>query len=293
MNLLARTWRSCSFVARVAAVSALCAVASTAQAQVTRGFIGAHEYALPDPAGMKPWNVFVEYSTLQKTKKVWDNNGDKASAGDTEVLVSLSKFVHFWEAFPGVGVAMELIVPKVGIRDKVAGTSTGGIADVIVGPAWWIKPAPNWTLGSDFFFIQVPIGDPDVGGGNRWNQVASVFWDGQFDKINWTGNLGVTRFGEGANGLKEKPKVYLNNRLGFRASQLIEPYIGIDYERQAAGAGNGTPDPTRSSHALTGSLGLMFYALDKGHIAVHYNKGLKGENREVENSLNLRFAYVF
>ncbi|MCB1908653.1 MAG: transporter, partial [Rhodocyclaceae bacterium] len=99
-----------------------CALGATAaHAQVQRGFIGAHEYALPDPAGMKPWNVFVEYSTFQKTKKVWNGSGDRTDAGDVETLVSLSKFVHFWEIAPDVGIAMELIVPKVSVNDRENG----------------------------------------------------------------------------------------------------------------------------------------------------------------------------
>jgi Putative MetA-pathway of phenol degradation len=258
-----------STVLSSAVLAALCAAAAPAQAQITRGFIGAHEYALPDPKGMKPWNVFVEYSTLQNTSKAWNANGDKTSVGKTEVLVSLSKFVHFWEVVPDVGIAMELIVPKVGIRDKggLGANSASGIADPIVGPAFWIKPSPNWTLGTDMAFLQIPLGDSDVGGGKRWNAIASVFWDGQFDKLNWTGNIGTTIFGKGDDGSKLGPSVYVNNRLGYRVSQLIEPYVGIDYERQQAKSGN------PSNHEWGAAAGVMFYALDKGHISVHYQKG--------------------
>ena len=270
-------------------IAVFCIAAVPARAQITRGFIGAHEYALPDPSGMKPWNVFVEYSTLQNTTKAWNANGDKVGVGKTEVLVSLSKFVHFWEVTPGVGIAMELIVPKVGIRDK-GGNGAGdasGIADPIVGPAFWIKPAPNWTLGTDMFFVQIPIGDSSVGGGKRWNAIASVFWDGQFDKLNWTGNIGTTLHGSGSDGSKQGTQVYINNRLGYRVSQLVEPYIGIDYERQQAKGG------APGNHEWGIPVGVMLYALDKGHISVHYEKGFRGENRAVSNNLNLRFAYVF
>jgi hypothetical protein len=278
-----------STILRAAVVAACCAAAAPAQAQITRGFIGAHEYALPDPKGMKPWNVFVEYSTLQRTDQVWNSNGDKVRVGKTEVLVSLSKFVHFWEVSPGVGIAMELIVPKVGIRDKsgLGAGSASGIADPIVGPAFWIKPAENWTLGTDMFFVQIPLGDSDVGGGKRWNAIASVFWDGQFGKVNWTGNLATTIFGKGDDNSKPGTTWYLNNRLGYRVSQLVEPYIGIDYERQQAK--NGAP----SNHEFGAAFGAMFYAFDKGHISVHYQKGFRGENRSVSDNLNLRFAYVF
>jgi hypothetical protein len=272
-----------------AVLAALCIAAVPAQAQITRGFIGSREYQLPDPKGMKPWNVFVEYSTLQNTDQVWNASGNKTATGKTEVLVSLSKFVHFWEVVPDVGIAMELIVPKVGIRDKAGqgANSASGIADPIVGPAFWIKPSPNVTLGTDMFFVQIPLGDKDVGGGKRWNAIASVFGDVQMGNLNWTGNIGTTISGKNDDGSKPGTSIYINNRLGYRVSPLIEPYIGIDYERQKSG--NANP----SNHEWGAAFGAMLYTHDKGHTSIHYQKGFKGENRAVSNNLNLRFAYVF
>jgi hypothetical protein len=280
---------STSTILSSAALAVCCLAATPAQAQITRGFIGPHEYALPDPSGMKPWNVFVEYSTLQRTDEKWNSSGDRVKTGKTETLVSLSKFVHFWEFVPDVGIAMELIVPKVGVRDidGKGANSASGIADPIVGPAFWIKPAPNWTLGTDMFFVQIPLGDSKVGGGKRWNAIASVFWDGQFDKINWTGNVGTTLFGKGDDDSRIGNTIYINNRLGYRVSDLIEPFVGLDYETQRAKGGS------PSNHEVGGAFGVMFHALDKGHITLHYERGLSGENRAVSNNLNLRFAYVF
>jgi Putative MetA-pathway of phenol degradation len=278
-----------SKILRAAVVAACCiAAVPAAQAQITRGFIGSREYQLPDPKGMKPWNVYVEYSTLQNTTKAWNSNADKVSAGKVESLVSLSKFVHFWEAFPGVGIAMELIVPKVSVRDK-AGNGAGdvaGIADPIVGPAWWIKPSPNWTLGSDFFFVQIPVGERELS--NRaWNVIASVFWDGQFDKLNWTGNIGTTLPGKSSSGARGARSIYVNNRLGYKVSDFIEPYIGIDYERGEAKGGN------PGNHEWGAAFGAMLYTHEKGHTSIHYERGIRGENRGMSNNLNLRFAYVF
>ncbi|MBL8471461.1 MAG: transporter [Rhodocyclaceae bacterium] len=273
-----------------AALIGCAALAGTAQAQVQRGFIGAHEYALPDPAGMKPWNVFVEYSTFQSTKKMWNANGNKIDVGSTDVLVSLSKFVHFWEVAPGVGIAWELIVPKVSISDRMnpGGTHLSGIADPLTGPAWWIKPAPNWTLGMDMFFLQVPIGDDKLRG-TRWNAVASVFWDGQFDKINWTGNIATEQKGTAeVKGAARPGDVYsFNNRFGYRASQMVEPYIGIDYHWTSARDGN------PRAHEWAGALGVMFHMAPNWHIAVHYEGGIDGKNMGVSNNMNVRFAYVF
>jgi hypothetical protein len=137
------------------------------------------------------------------------------------------------------------------------------------------------------FLVQIPLGDSKVGGGKRWNAIASVFWDGQFDKINWTGNVGTTLFGKGDDDSRIGNTIYINNRLGYRVSDLIEPFVGLDYETQRAKGGS------PSNHEVGGAFGVMFHALDKGHITLHYERGLSGENRAVSNNLTLRFAYVF
>lgn len=280
-----------SYVTKViqgVAVAALCVGATVAQAQVTRGFIGPHEYSLPDPKGMKPWNVFVEYSTFQKTKDVWSNSGGKDGSDDIETLVSISKFVHFWEVTDGVGIAWELIVPKVSVNNRDTGDGVSGIADLLTGPAFWIKPNENWTLGTDMFFVQVPVGDRDLRA-TRWNVVASVFWDAQYGKFNYTGNLGTTINGptERRNTPDPANQYYFNNRFGYRVSQLIEPYVGVDYQWQ------GSKDGVPRANELAGAVGVMFHLAPHYHLAVHYQGGIDGKNMPVSNNLNLRFAYVF
>lgn len=274
---------------QVAVAATLCACATLAQAQITRGFIGPHEYSLPDPAGMKPWNVFVEYATLQKTDQAWNAGGDKVGVGKTETLVGLSKFVHFWtpESTPNLGIGWEVIVPKVGIRNRADGTSTGGIGDPITGPALWIKPNANWTLGMDLF-LQLPVGDKDVGGGDRWNVIGSFFWDGQFDKINYTANLGYNVPGKSSAGIKPGVTWYTNHRLGYKVSDLIEPYVGLDYERQGS-----KQNVNPGNHEWAGSLGVMLHTFQHSHVAVHYSKGFGGENRAVSDNINVRFAYAW
>lgn len=272
------------------AVAALCAGATVANAQVTRGFIGAHEYALPDPAGMKPWNVFVEYTTFQKTGKVWNDSGSKKSSDDIETFVSLSKFVHFWEITNGVGIAWELIVPKVSVQNRDTDSGVSGIADLLTGPAFWIKPNENWTLGTDMAFVQVPVGDRDLRA-TRWNVVASVFWDAQYDKFNYTGNLGATIMGPAeSKAVPDAAKAnqyYFNNRFGYRVSKLVEPYVGVDYQWQNS---EGTAN---RAYELAGAAGVMFHLAPHYHLSVHYQGGIDGKNMPVSNNLNVRFAYVF
>lgn len=266
------------------AVIALSVIASSAQAQISRGFIAPHEYALP--VGFDPFNVFVEYATLQRTKDIWNANGDKVGGSDTDVLVALSKYVHFWTpaSNPNIGLAWEIIVPKVGVRDKAARTSTGGIADPLTGFAVWYKPRDNMTLGLDAF-IQVPIGDKDVGGGDRWNVISAIIFDAQFGKINYTGNLGVNLPGASAQGPRPGKLWHMNNRLGYRATDLIEPYVGLDYERQEARSG------LPKNHETAAAIGVMFHTYKHSSIAVHYQKGIDGESRPLSNNLNLRFVY--
>lgn len=262
------------------------AAPGAAQAQISRGFIGPHEYSLP--VEFKPFNIFVEYVTLQKTERAWDGDGDRTDAGNTETLVALSKYVRLWtpESNPKLGIAWEVIVPKVGVRNKEAGDSTGGIGDPITGFALWTKPVPEWTLGGDFF-VQVPVGDKDVGGGDRWNLIGSLFWDGQYGKFNYTGNLGFNFPGSPTSGPRPGRLWHLNNRFGWRVNDLLEPYVGLDYERQQSS------DANPSNHEFGGALGLMFHVYPNAHISVHYQKGFRGESRPLSNNLNLRVAYVF
>lgn len=281
--------RSCvAKVVRGVALAALCVAGTAAQAQVTRGFIGAHEYALPDPNGMKPWNVFVEYSTFQKSRDAWSNGGSKDKTDDVETLVSISKFVHFWEVTKGVGIAWELIVPKVSVNNRDNGSGVSGIADPLTGPAFWIKPNENWTLGTDMFFVQVPVGDRDLRA-TRWNVVASVFWDAQYGKFNYTGNIGTTINGpaERKNAADPANQYYFNNRFGYRVSQMVEPYVGVDYQWQ--NSKDGAPE----AHELAAAAGVMFHLAPNYHLAVHYQGGVDGKNMPVSNNLNVRFAYVF
>lgn len=272
----------------LAAAAALCGTAGTAQAQfIDRGFIAPHEYALP--VEFKPFNIFAHYAILQQGDRYWDNGGNKVTGDRLSALLGVTKFVRLWtpESNPKLGLAWEIIVPTVGIRNRTNGAgSVNGVGDPITGPAFWIKPAPNWTLGGDLF-LQVPIGSNSVST-KSWNVIGSVFWDGQFDKINYTGNLGYNIPGSPNTGA---PKLGLtwhsNNRLGYRATGLLEPYVGIDYIRQQSAAGNPT------SHETALAAGVLFHTYAHSSIALHYERGIRGQNRMLQNSLNMRFAYVF
>ncbi len=262
-------------------------VAGTAEAQITRGFIAPHEYSLPDPVDMKPWNVFVEYATYQETERAYDSHGDRVRSDKVDQLVGLSKFVHFFNIAPTVGIGWEIIVPEVGVRNRTADSSVSGIGDPITGPAFWIRPNENWTLGADIF-TQVPVGDDKLRG-TRWNTIGSAFWDAQYGNVNYTGNLGYQFPGaaDRAGGARPGPNYYFNNRFGYRVTPLIEPYVGLDYEYYQSRR------DVPKNHELAGAAGVMFHWLKNSSLAVHYQGGLTGESRAKSNNVNLRFVYVF
>lgn len=286
-NHISNKQRKAKTLLKGAVLVALAAIGTAANAQVDRRFISPHEYALP--VDFKPFNIFVQYATLQNTRDVWDSGSHKnRSASNSDTMVGLTKYVRLWtpEFSSKVGLAWEVIVPEVGVRDKTARTSTGGMGDPITGFAAWYKPADNWTLGTDLF-VSVPVGDKAVGGGDRWDVLGSIFWDAQFDKVNYVGNFGYHFNGDSVTGSRPADYWHLNNRLGYRATGLLEPYIGLDYQNNQAV--NGNP----GGHETAAVFGVMFHTYDHSSIAVHYSKGIEGSNAPVSNNLNVKFAYVF
>lgn len=272
---------------RLCIAATLTACAGLAQAQISRGFIAPHEYGLPTGFD-KPFNVFVEYATLQKSDRVWNGSGDRTNANDSQVLVALTKYARAWtpDFNRDIGLIFEVVIPKVGVRDKTAGVSTGGIADPIFGPAAWFKPTKEWTVGADLLF-QAPLGDKDVGGGDRWNLISSLFWDAQYDKFNYTADLGIVVPGSPTVGAKPGKVYFTNHRFGYRVSDLLEPYVGIDYERQQGTSVNA------SNHEGGLAAGLMFHFFPHSTVALHYQKGFKGESRAVSDNWNVRVVYAF
>ena len=205
----------------------------------------------------------------------------------TDTAVGLSKFVHFFNVTPTVGIGWEIIAVELGVRNKTADTSASGFGDPITGPAFWIRPNANWTLGADIF-TQVPVGD-DKFRSTRWNTIGSAFWDAQYGDFNYTGNLGYQVPGptERAHAARPGANFYFNTRFGYRATPLIEPYLGLDYVW--SNSRHGIP----KSHELVGAGGVMLHWLKNSSLAVHYSFGIDGESTNKSNTVNLRWVYVF
>ena len=278
---------------RVALVAAALGAVAPVQAQVTLDVIGPHEYDLP--VDFKPFNVFVQYATFQDGDRQWDGDGDRRRAARTRTIVGLSKYVRFWtpEANPKIGLAYEIIVPEVGVRNSDTRSSASGIGDPITGFAAWYKPGPNSTLGIQSF-MQVPVGDQDIGGGDVWKNLTSLFWDVQAGRLTYTADAGFVFFGE-SNAADASPGTlfHTNHRLGYQINEGIEPFIALDYERQQGWRNRATGVKVEASHETTAGLGVMFKYYGNQSITVRYSRGIDGESHGATDSFNLKYVYAW
>lgn len=263
---------------------------AAALAQTTFDVIGPHEYELP--VGFKPFNVFVQYAYVQRDSRVFDSSGDRHDGNSAQRIVGLSKYVHFWspESAPNIGLAWEYIQPEIGIRNSKAADpddrQVSGFGDPITGAAIWYKPSENSTFGFQTF-VQVPVGDEDVSDTN-WKNLSSFLWYVKFgESLGWTADAGAVFQGRKTDGTRPGITWHTNHRLGWRVNSWFEPFLAADYEHTSA------RDGLPRSYGLDGGLGVMFHTYDNQSIALRYSQGLRGENRAVNNSLNLKYVYAW
>ncbi|QID19255.1 transporter [Nitrogeniibacter mangrovi] len=271
--------------------TALCALllaglSGLAAAQTTFDVIGPHEYDLP--IDFKPFNVFVQYAYVQRNNRLFDGSGDRAKGPGSTAIVGLSKYVHFWtpESNRNIGLAWEVIVPEISVRGHHPASQSSGIGDPMTGFAIWYKPTPDATVGFQSF-VQIPAGDQDVSDTN-WKNLSSLFWDVRLtEQWGWTADAGFVFQDDKNDGTKPGTVFHTNQRLGYRVSPLLEPFLALDYER---GKRTSTVD---GGHALDGGLGLMLHTFDNQSITLRYAKSIRGENHAANNSFNLKYAYVW
>jgi len=273
-----------------AALAAACAagfaIAPQAFAQTTFDVIGPHEYELP--VGFKPFNVFVQYAYVQDNKRTYNSNGDKVAGSGAQTIVGLSKYVRFWtpESHPEIGLAWEAIVPEISVRNGNAATQASGLGDPLTGFAVWYKPTAESTLGLQSF-LQIPVGSAEVSDKN-WKNLTSFLWDVRLPAgFGWTADAGVVIQGKRSDGLHPGNSFHTNQRLGWRANSLLEPFVAVDYESaQSRGS-------VASSRVTDLGAGMMFHTFDNQSISLRYSASVNGHNHAANNSVNLKYAYVW
>lgn len=262
---------------------------TSALAETSRGFIGPHEYSLPDHLE-QPLNIFVQYGYFDHNDRKFNSDGNKVPADDTETFVGLSKFVHAWnlESHPNIGIGWEVIAPEVGVRNLTQRKSVSGLGDPIAGAFAWYKPYPNVTLGADLLLLQIPVGNSSVGGGDRWRGIQSVFWDTQVGNFDYTGDFTWDIPGKSAAANARAGRtISTEHRFAYKVTSWLEPYVGVDWEQQRSSSIN----PQNGETDL--AIGSMFYLSKQSHIAVHWSQAVAGKNRTVTNSLNARFVFFW
>ncbi|HEY0231176.1 MAG TPA: transporter [Dokdonella sp.] len=272
-------------------------VPALAGAQVTFDVIGPHEYDLP--VNYQPWNVFVQYVTVQQNDDAYDTSGDKVSLRpESRAITGLSKWVHFFtvDSLPGVGMGFEVIQPEVNVHvdatSSVSAHSNSGFGDTLIGYAIWYKPTEGSTLGLQTF-LQMPIGGNDVSDTN-WKNLTSVLWYVPFGggRWGWTGDAGFVFQSPRDDGVHPGVTFHTNNRIGYKATELLEPFVAIDYEHTGEGTLRGGGD-TASAHVLDLGAGVMFNLYKNQSLALRYSRSTDGENHSFNNSVNIKYVYVF
>lgn len=252
--------------------------------------IGPHEYALP--VNYDSFNVFVQYAFWNDNSK---GDGTVADA-DSNTFVGLSKYVRFFtlDALPNVGLAYEVIQPSVHVNDADGDTSVTGLGDTITGPAAWFKPSENSTIGIQSF-LQVPIGDDELSN-HAWGNLTSIFWDWQIDKVDICGNAGFIAFTNSRNAGVEKDigtTYHANLRLGYRASQMLEPFFAVDWETQDSGKNKTTGAKIDSNNETALGLGLMVHFSPTISMTARYTKAVDAKNVTETDGVYFKFAYVW
>lgn len=285
-------------------ICALCLMAAqpAMSAGVGRDIIGPHEYDLPTP-GFEPFNVFVQYANYGLDGEVWNESGDRVETQPTNTFIGLSKYVHFWtpDWAPSIGLAYEVLIPEVSIRQEphngTPGVTASGFGDLITGAAIWFNPVDTdnvkFTLGYDFL-ITVPVGDVEVGGGDRWNINSAVLYNLNYYKWNLTGDFGLVTPLTESTATDSRPGTvyYTDHVLSYAVAAHAQPFVGLTYEYVASTDNDVTNVTTPSGHETVLSAGL-YLPFGLKSFTLRYSRGVSGESHKATNEIGFRFIYVF
>lgn len=266
---------------------------------ITFGILGPREYELP--VNYKDFTVFVQYGQVNRTAQFFDNNGNLTRQPQQTLGVGLSKFVYFttFDALPGVGFAIEAILPEVYFSQR-GGPDQFGAGDTIWGFATWIKPTENSTLGFQSF-IQAPIGTDNFT--NRYYaNYSSILFDHQSKYFSFTGNVGGVFRGNQdpvPGGVRVNPGTtfHTNLRLGYKLdipSVPIEPFLALDYQYNTVTRVTATnaPIPFSNNQDFALGAGLAFLYDPKQSFTIRYSRSVFGQNTSPTDAVYLKFVYI-
>ncbi len=267
-------------------------------ADITFGIIGPREYELP--ANYKDFFAFVQYSGSNSTSQFFDAKGNLNSMPRQNLTVGLSKFVHFTtiDALPGVGFALEAILPEASLEIRGGGERLG-FGDTSWGFATCIKPTDNSTLGFQSF-LQAPIGTDNFAN-NHYAHYSSILFDVQGQYLSFTGAVGGVFRGEqrapGAVPVGPGTTFHTNLRLGYKLNMPtlpVEPFVALDYQYNTASrfALTNALVPTSRNQDLALGAGLAFLYDPKQSFTIRYSRSVYGENAPSTNAIYPKYVYI-
>ncbi|GAN12795.1 transporter [Sphingomonas paucimobilis] len=283
---------------RLAAGAGLAFVAiaptSASARDITFAVIGPQEYNLPTN-GFKPFDVAVQYIEYDSSGRSFDDRGHEITGPHQTLVVGLSKYVHFWtfKGLPDVGFAWEYIQPEVRLTGP--GLKASGFGDPLTGPAVWIKPSKNTTLGFQTF-ASIPIGASEVTN-NYWANFSSIFFDWQGRRLAFTGDAGVILRGNRHDGrlpdVDEGNSFHANGRLSLKTGTRFEPFVAADWQGNAHSRIGGTVVPLSSGHDTALGTGVLVGLGDKFSLTARYSRSIEGRNVPITNAAYVKLALVF
>ncbi|WP_313330312.1 transporter [Sphingobium yanoikuyae] len=264
---------------------------------ITFAVIGPSEYDLPTD-GFRAFDALVQYGFYDAGAKQFDNEGQRVRAPDTDLVVGLTKYVHFWtfDGLPDVGFAMEVIQPTVHVATPTSKTT--GFGDTIIGPAIWVKPTKGTTLGIQSF-MSVPIGSDGIS--NRyWANMTSILFHANLKGgVKLTGDVGGVFRGrqdvDGGPDVKPGNSYHANVRLSYRPGETRwEPYLAFDWQRNNRSRAVSGPElPLTEGHDVALGAGIAYALNDKLKVAGRYSRSVSGRNVVTTNAFYFSIAKTF
>lgn len=252
------------------------------------------EYTLP--VNFESFNAFAQYGYWQNDSRSFDSKGNNVKGSGTDTFVGLSKYAHFFtiKSIPDVGFVMLVMLPEVSVQGP--GLSVNGLADPMLGPAVWIKPSKNSTLGIQSY-LQVPVGNQEVSD-RTWATLTSLFGDVRFGDLNIEGDTGFvvksTRHTTGANDVDPGSTFHVNLLTSYSVNKYLEPMISLDYQTTGSSKDKVTGDiPNSANNETAIGAGMMFHFGDTISLATRYVYGIDGKNTPVTNSVYFKFTYIW
>lgn len=281
-------------IATMGCALATCMAGPASAEDITFAVIGPHEYDLP--TDFKPFNALVQYGEYNGGGRSYDDQGRRQPGPNTDLVVGLTKYVHFWsvDALPGVGFAYEYIQPEVRLTGP--GLKASGLGDPLTGFAVWIKPSKHSTLGVQSF-ASIPIGAHEVTN-DYWANYTSVFFDIEHPVGSIGGNVGMIFRGNRHNGvdpdIDEGKSYHANIRASVKTKTPLEPFLSFDWQKNDTSRyTNALGLAALAGHDVALGAGTVITLTKAFAVTARYSRTVDGRNVTGTNAAYFKFALIF